>query len=307
MNPRRRPLGPTLARMGCTWAAAWALVGLGAGELAQARPPRPPAESSEGTWPAARPLPPPPHLAVLILSGEASGVAWSDLYGAVRDALETHTRIAVLPLESITASARSAAVGGCAGDPACFARRISMEVQPLELLLTVSVQTLSSTTLLAVRLVDAKTGEALGAAAGEVPGGMSVLAAARDRLSQVVPSRWWDRVGALEVRVEPRGTEVRAAGRTCVSPCRLRRLPAGRFQVELKARRHRSETRIVNVRPSGTDPLQLALQRERSVWKSPWLWSAVAVVAAGAIAGSVAATQAGGGGEGIRIQVDGAP
>ena len=77
---------------------------------------------TDGTWLAAndtalsmRPQAPPQvqTVAILILSGEESGIPLSQVYGDARKAIERHTALSVAPLDAIDLAVREAAVREC--------------------------------------------------------------------------------------------------------------------------------------------------------------------------------------------------
>lgn len=231
-------------------------------------------------------------LAVLILSGEEAGVPLSEVYATVRAELELHTRFDVLPLESITGADRASAIRECKGDPACLARRFRLVLEPLDRLLTISLQPIGDTLVLAMRLIDTRNGVVMGAVAEEVPVGMSAFVALRERLGPVFDEAGWGTVAEVFITSEPGQAQVRAAGRTCVTPCRLKRMPPGDYVLRISKPGHEERLRSVALVAGESLSVRVTLDRKkRSVFASPWLWAAVGVVATAGVSTAVVLSQ----------------
>lgn len=233
-----------------------------------------------------QPKPPnvPRTVAVLILSGAKSGFPLSEIYAAARRPLERYTALRVAPLETIGLDERDAAIRDCAGDPACFARRVRASQNDVDLLLAVSVDRSEDALLVGLRLIDTFRRAEVGAGADEVPAGMSLEGALEDRLATVVPPSVWGDVGSLSIRSEPEGAEVWVGERTCITPCELGRLLPGSYDIVLRKSGWEPWQKTVAV-GRGDNIVQADLPRpSRALVESPWLWTAVgAVIVAGTV------------------------
>lgn len=223
-------------------------------------------------------------VSILILSGEAAGLALSDVYAAARRALERHTAYRVAPLDSIRLAERQAAIRECAGKAACFAQKVRSVANP-ELLLTVSVDRIQDGLLLGLRLVDVRTERQLGAFGDEVPVGMSLIGVMERTLPEVVPSSVWGQVGDVEIQSDPAHAEVFMGERTCVSPCTLKRLVPQIYPVVVRKSGFNPWQGSVEIAPGETVHVQAELEKpSESLFSSPWFWTGVgAVVVATAV------------------------
>lgn len=222
-------------------------------------------------------------VAILILSGAEAGVPLSEVYAGARKVIERHTAINVAPLDAIGIDEREAAIRECAGKAACFARRVRGGAA--NLLLTVSVDRIDEDggTLLGLRLVDIETEAQIGAAGDEIPAGMSMLGAMEQQLPNVIPSSVWDQIGVLKISTEPAQAEVTAAGRSCVSPCELKRVVPGTYEVTIRKAGYIDWTGPVTVEASRTATLERVLEEpEGSIASSPWLWAGIGAAVIGA-------------------------
>lgn len=233
------------------------------------------------------PQPPPlrpRRIAVLILSGPQVGLPLSDIYSAARRTLERRTALRVLPLDLLGMSDRDAAIRECAGNPACFARRVRGVAAGVDLLLTVSLDQISEKLLLALRLVDIPTEQAIGASAEELPFGMSLVGGMERQLPRVLPGTIWDQVASVEVTSEPSNAEVSVAGFNCATPCTVRRLVPGKYSVTVSKADHESWEGTVSVLARQTTRVRAELEPDDDdgVLSSPYFWTAVGLVAVGA-------------------------
>ncbi len=233
-----------------------------------------------------RPEPPVSEaLAVLVLSGEESGVPLSEVYSAARRAIEAHTTINVAPLDAISLEKRDAAIRDCAGQAGCFAAKARSAVTAdVGLLLTISLDRLDDGLLLGFRLVDVQTGSQVGASGDEVPLGMSLAGAFEQQLPDVFPRSVWDQVADLKIRSVPANAEVQVGGRTCATPCSLSRLNPGQYEVVIKKSGYEIWRGTTELRSQQTSQVLAELQEpESSIFSSPWFWTLVGagVVAAG--------------------------
>ncbi len=236
--------------------------------------------------------PSPETLAVLILSGPTSGYPLSDIYAATREVLERSTALRVAPLEAIGLDERQAAIRECAGDAACFVRRLRATRDDMHWLLAVSLDRPGEELLLGLRLIDTRTERQVGATGGEVPTGMALGAALGRLLPEVVPPSVWGQVSSLEIRSEPSAAEAQVAGRICVTPCSFDRVPPGRYQLRLRKAGRVDETREVSLVAGRAEQVSVRLAApESSFWASPWLWAVVGVGVAGVVAGAYALGQ----------------
>lgn len=234
--------------------------------------------------PAVDPSPIPRTVAVLILSNDGSNYALSEAYGATRRPLERHTALRVAPLEAIGLDEREAALRECAGDPACFVRRLRAAREEVDLLLAVSVDQPGDQVLIGLRLIDTRRGDQLGATADELPFGMRLEAGIERLLPGVFPARVWDQVASLRVSSQPEAAEVVVADRSCVTPCTLERLYPGRYAVQIRKADHLPWSQEVDIAPGEIQQVDAILEApSQSVFESPWFWMAVGagVVAAG--------------------------
>jgi len=260
-------------------APAILIAGLAGPALAQVGPLRAPSEADL----AVRPTPPPraETVAILILSGEEAGIPLSEVYAGARNAIERHTAINVAPLDAIGLAVREAAVRECAGKASCFARRV--RGGSANLLLTVSVDRIDEGILLGLRLVDIESEQQIGATGDEIPAGMSMRGAMEQQLPDVFPQTVWDQIGVLVVDTTPNNAEVTVAGRSCASPCELKRLVPGTYEVTIRKAGYLDWSGPVTIEAGRTANLTQELQEpEGSIVKSPWLWGGIGLAAIGA-------------------------
>lgn len=81
---------------------------------------------------------------------------------------------------------------------------------------------------------------------------------------------------------DPARVVARLQGEPCVIPCAFERLPAGHYTVRVGER-----TEEISLEEGQDLTLRFAEANESSLWKSPWLWGAVSVALAGAVATAV--------------------
>lgn len=224
-------------------------------------------------------------VAILILSGDESGIPLSEVYSGARNAIEEHTAINVAPFDEIRLAVRDAAVRECAGKAACFARKVRGGAA--NLLLTVSVDSLGDGDgeglLLGLRLVDIESEQQIGAAGDEIPAGMSVRGAMEQQLPEVFPRSVWNQIGGLIVKTTPTNAEVTIAGRSCASPCDLKRLVPGTYKIKIRKSGYldwEGSTTILAQKSETID--HTLLEPEGSIASSPWLWGGVGLAAVGA-------------------------
>ncbi|MEO1228354.1 MAG: PEGA domain-containing protein [Myxococcota bacterium] len=218
-------------------------------------------------------------IAVLVLSGDKSGFPVSEVYGAARRPLERYTALRVAPLEAIGLEERDAAIRECAGNAACFVRRLRAARDDVDLLLTVSVDRPDEDLLLGLRLIETRGRRALAALGDEVPFGMSLEGALERRLPGVVPANVWGQVSSLEIQSAPSEAEVSVAGRICITPCTLERLLPGPYEVTLRKSGRLPWQDTVTLR-RGENRVDATLPvPERSFFASPWFWAGVGAVA----------------------------
>lgn len=233
-----------------------------------------------------KPTPPPrmQTVAILILSGEDAGIPLSEIYGNARKAIEENTSLNVAQLDVIGLNEREAAIRECAGKAACFAQKVRANATTqVDLLLTVSVDRLDEGTLVGFRLVDVGSEQEIGAAGDEVPVGMSMLGAMERQLPDVFPKSVWGQIANLEVGTTPEGAEVNAAGRSCVSPCALTRLPPGTYVISIKKAGYEPWTGNVTLDARQTTKVEQALaEPPAGITSNPLFWTGIAAVVVGA-------------------------
>lgn len=237
---------------------------------------------------SARPPPTARLIAVLVLSGEETGVPLSEIYSNARNVIEANTALTVAPLDVFSLDERAAVIRECAGRGACFAHKIreSTSAANVGLLLTVSADRLDEGFLLGFRLVDVETSRDVGAAGDEVPMGMSMLGAMEQQLPGVFPASIWGQIGVVQVGSTPEGAEVSVGGRSCVSPCELTRMLPGTYEVTVRKSGLLPWQGTVTVLARDTARVEAALEAPDSSITSSWVfWTAVgAAVLGGAVA-----------------------
>lgn len=224
-------------------------------------------------------------IAILVLSGDKSGFPVSEVYGAARRPLERNTALRVAPLEAIGLAERDDVIRACAGDAACFVRRLRAARDDVDLLLTVSVDRPDEDLLLGLRLIRTRDRTAIAAVGDEVPFGMSLEGAMERRLPDLVPPSVWGQVATVEVLSVPSSAEVSFADRTCITPCRLERMRPGFHEVLLRKSGRLPWRETVSL-GRGANRVEATLAApKRSLLENPWFWTAVGVAA---VAGGVA-------------------
>ncbi|MBK8010893.1 MAG: PEGA domain-containing protein [Deltaproteobacteria bacterium] len=227
----------------------------------------------------AAPPPPPQTVAILVLSGDETGVPISEIYSAARRALELNTAYVVAPLDVIGIAEREDAIRVCAGRAECFAEKVRSNTSGVDVLLATSVDALDTGLLLGVRLVDVQEGKELGATGDEIAAGMSLLGAMERQLAMVVPASIWGNIAGIEVETTPSNVEVIVGTRTCASPCELSRMIPGTYPVTLRKGGYITWTGEVTLERAKVEHLSQALvEPETSILESPVLWAGVGVV-----------------------------
>lgn len=233
-----------------------------------------------------KPSPPPKvqTVAILILSGEDAGIPLSEIYGNARKAIEENTALNVAQLDVIGLNEREAAIRECAGKAACFARKVRTNATTqVDLLLTASVDRLDEGTLIGFRLVDVGSAQEIGAAGDEVPVGMSMLGAMERQLPEVFPKSVWGQIANLEIATTPEGAEVNAAGRSCVSPCELTRLPPGTYAISIRKAGYEPWSGSVTLSSQQTTKVEQTLaEPPAGITSNPLFWTGIAAVVVGA-------------------------
>ncbi|MCB9655906.1 MAG: PEGA domain-containing protein [Deltaproteobacteria bacterium] len=235
---------------------------------------------AERTALAGPPTPTTPEtVAILVLSGDETGVPISEIYSAARRALELNTAYVVAPLDVIGIAEREDAIRVCAGRAACFAEKVRANSSGVDVLLTTSVDALDTGLLLGVRLVDVREGKELGATGDEIPAGMSLLGAMERQLATVVPPSVWGNIAQIEIETIPPNVEVIVGARACASPCELTRMIPGTYPVTLRKGGYITWTGELTLERKKTEHLSRTLvEPETSILESPVLWAGVGVV-----------------------------
>ncbi len=227
--------------------------------------------------------PAPGTVAILILSGEEAGLALSDIYADARKAIEGHTALNVAPLDAIGLAEREAAIRECAGKADCFARKVRINSGTIDQLLTVSVDRLDQGLLLGFRLVDVKTEQELGATGDEVPVGMSMFGAMEQQLGQVFPTTIWNQIASVTITTEPPNAEVSLGGRACASPCELKRMIPGTYEVLIKKAGYVPWNGTVTLTPDRPAVVDTVLAEPAGgITSSPLFWGAIGAAVVGA-------------------------
>lgn len=223
-------------------------------------------------------------IALLILSSPTSGFPLTEVYAAIRRPIERNTALRVAPLEAIGLDERDAALRACAGDAACFVRRVRA-AQRADLLLTVSVDRPGEDLLLGLRLIDTRRRKEIGATGAEVPAGMSLEGAMARRLPDIVPPSVWGEIASIEIRSEPPAAEASIAGRSCVTPCRFDRLIPALYEVQLRKAGQKPWRETVTLERGRVAQVEARLSAPRQpFFEKPWFWTLVGV---GVVAASV--------------------
>ncbi|MEM7675245.1 MAG: PEGA domain-containing protein [Myxococcota bacterium] len=227
----------------------------------------------------------PQTIAIIILPGARVDLPLSDVYASARHVLERKTALRILPLDVLGMSGTKASIRVCAGNPSCFAQRVRTAATDVDLLLTIALDQITDQLLLALRVVDVQSEQAVGASAEEVPVGMSLAAGMEQQLSRVLPDSIWEQVGRLEVTSNPTNAEVSVGAFNCASPCVIRRMIPGTYPVTVRMLEFTPWQRVVTVSAGGTahaNAVLVAEEDERSITSSPLFWGAVGLVAIGA-------------------------
>jgi hypothetical protein len=243
----------------------------------------------------------PRSVAVFVLSGEQVGTPISELYAAARRGIEAETALEVAPFEVFPPSMRETAVRECAGNGACFAKKVREAAVEVDLLLLVSADRIGDGVLLGLRLVDlrvaARGGNPNLATVGEqLPEGISLIRAMRDYLAQVFPRDLWGQVASLRVEVDQPNAEVVVGAKTCVAPCALERLPPGDYELLVRKAGYIDHRAALTLASRQQEVVQVTLVGESGgLTSSPWFWGAIGVGVVGAAVTSILiATSAGG-------------
>lgn len=233
-------------------------------------------------------------IAVLLISGEEIGLAISEIYAGARSVIEANTSLNVAPLDVISLDERAAAIRQCAGRGACFAERVrsSASASNVGLLLTVSADRLDEGYLLGFRLVDVETAKDIGAAGDEVPVGMSLLGAMEQQLPGVFPKEIWGQVATVQIDSDPPNAEVTIAGRSCVSPCELTRLPPGDYEVTVRKQGYLPWSGMVTLVPREPARVSTTLAEPAGgITSEWWFWAIIAGAVIGGTTAAIVATR----------------
>jgi hypothetical protein len=230
------------------------------------------------------------QVVILFLSGEEIGLQLPEIYANARRVIESNTALNVAALDIISLDERTKWRKDCAGKGDCFASKVREAQSNAGLLLTVSADRLDEGYLLGFRLVDVETSKEIGAAGDEVPVGMSMLGAMEHQLPSVFPPWIWGQVATLQIESEPQGAEVNVAGRSCVSPCELTRMPPGKYDIAVRKTGYLPYQGAVTLNAKETTKVSQALKEpDSSIFASPIFWIVTGVVV---VAGGVAAAVA---------------
>jgi hypothetical protein len=235
----------------------------------------------------------PSTVLILVLpSAEFRGDDATEAYATARSAIERGTTLDVLAPDTFTASSRDEAMRACAGDGACFARKV-LEAAPVAAsgyLLTISAGRLDEGVLLGLRLVDLRKKADVGKVGKELPPNVNVVRAIGDYISGVFPPSIWNQVASLSIEVSQENASVDVSGAkpySCVSPgCRLARLRPGPYEISVAKQGYRRWTGRAQLEAGQAGSVKVELlPDEAALTASPLFWAAIG---AGAIAAGVA-------------------
>ena len=232
-------------------------------------------------------------MAIVVLTSESANLLRSEVYEVGQRVLKKHTSLEVLA--AIT-EVSEAALRRCAGRAACFVQQLDLQGDELKFLLTLSVDQPDDSLVLGLRLINIRTSRQIGAAAQEVPAGMSLDKALEESLARVIPPAYWDQIGSLHVRASVTGAQVLLQEKRCRAPCGFEQLLPGRYEVKVESNDYKPWSQVVHITPGQHLSMEAHLKTaSSSVFKRPWFWLVVAgVAAAGAAGGWLIASGSGG-------------
>ncbi len=239
---------------------------------------------------AAPPLP--VNVAILVLRTDETGVATSEIYSAARNAIERNTVLDVAPFEVFSTAVRAEAIRECAGDGRCFAEKLRRTGAEVDLLLAISADQLDDAMLLGLRLVDSRLAQDglrpdIAAIGEELPPGTSFEAALNRYLPRVFPPSLWGQIGTISVTANQGNAEVHVGARSCVTPCEMKRLRPGSYDVLVKKTDVGEWQTTVELRAGDVAHVEATIEEEPSIIESPVFWG---VLGAGVLAAAGAVT-----------------
>jgi hypothetical protein len=177
-----------------------------------------------------------------------------------------------------------AAVLECRGDPRCVAARLAEA--SVDLVLLVGVNHRLKPALLSVQLIDVRASKTLSSEAWpESEAGDGVAAELVAELRRALDRAGHPLGARLVLDLLPR--EAAAEAGEVHLPPGLGPIeavvPVGRRHLRIWAEGHQSAERELDLEAGKELSLSIQLEKESSVWSSPWLWIGVGAVAGGAV------------------------
>ena len=228
------------------------------------------------------------NLAILVLPAPELGIASSEIYVACRRAIEENSAFRVTSLDVFSQSLKQEVIRECAGNSQCFAKKMRESRTDAEWLLTVALDRLGEEFAVGFRLIEIKSAlkkqEEEVVVSEMVPRGTDPLVGLTQLLPKVFVGHNWGRLGNIIVSAEPSNSEVLIDDEICVSPCKVRNLPAGLHRVVVSMPGYTTQNQDVELAPGQTQRIKIEL--EAKLDKTPLgqilLWTGVGVSIIGA-------------------------
>jgi hypothetical protein len=238
--------------------------------------------AGSATEPAAR-------LAVLpiLVAGDEGSASSSDLHGAVASSARLRPGLQVLTAEELFLASQEGVlerVRDCGSDEACISERLQSMGAQLGLVLLLNFQL--APPLISLRLLDAEAGRELGRSVGELAAAESSGSGLGARLASETASllerAGFRQGGLLRVEVEPETAAISIDGvERERGTANVFVLAAGPHTIEARLDGHDAALASAVLARGEEQRVRMRLERQTSLFASPWFWTILGAVVVG--------------------------
>lgn len=173
-------------------------------------------------------------------------------------------------------------IADCGTDAGCIASKLRMFDAQYALLALISFEL--EPAIYSLLLMDTDRGAQIGELVGEVKKGSDLAALLATESDALLSQAGFVPTGRVVVNVDPTNTQLQLVSGETPDPgsSNVFTLVPGRYTMQGNLQGFLPEQTDFEIRQAETQRLAMSLSSDRAWWKSPWLWTAVGVVAVGA-------------------------
>ncbi len=226
-------------------------------------------------------------LAILpvVVQGPREGAAVADLYRAVAGVTQDRLGLRLISEQEIlnaTSEGLDQRIADCGTDAGCIASKLRMFDAQYALLVLVSFEL--EPAIYSLLLLDTDRGTQMGELVGEVDKGANLATLLATKSDSLLSQSGFVPTGRVVVDVDPANTRLRLTSGETPDPGSVNvfTLVPGHYTVHGSSDGFLPAEAVFDVHGAETQRISMSLSSNRAWWKSPWLWTAVGVVAVGA-------------------------